>query len=531
MFRQSEKWRFPKVLLAGGTGRCFPNKSVGFFLFWALIISMMSCPSIAFGQAKPTRNTSKDVVRFSVSSRQLSFSSDEGSELIRVIADDSWSIIEKPQVWWATATKTNNTLSIVVQQNTSKNGRSTVVKIKCANKTISIPIEQQGCLFSVSKSLLSFPAGGGSETIFVESDGDWDVSVYPNNWGHLSKNGKMLTLKVAPNQTQCSRSDWFCLKSGDKTVKVNISQEGKKETEFSVSKTSLTFSAGGGSETIVVESSSDWEVYLYPNSWGHLSRNGNTLALKVEPNWSQYNRIDYFCLKSGDKTIKVNISQEGKKETEFSVSKTSLTFSAGGGSETIFVEGGSDWWVFVYPNSWVHLSRDGNTLALKVDPNYSRYGRSDYFSLKSGNTIIRVDISQEGKGQSQGTIVTGNVTKVWVEHNVIDSYGNKGMIIHVKFDINGMLNKTGQCAAYFYSSNGNPLKDSNQKYRTSNGNVATHVDFTPDYQNSTFNDLAIFMPYSEFHLSQNTSCYFTISLWNGNNEVARSSKYYFDITF
>lgn len=101
----------------------------------------------------------------------------------------------------------------------------------------------------------------------------------------------------------------------------------------------------------------------------------------------------------------------------------------------------------------------------------------------------------------------------------------------VKFDINGMLYRTGLVAAYFYNSNGNALRNTNSSYRTTDGNVATHVNFTPNYENCTFNDLSIFMPYSELHLSRTTSCYFTVSIWNGNNEVAQSERNSFHLTY
>ena len=94
-----------------------------------------------------------------------------------------------------------------------------------------------------------------------------------------------------------------------------------------------------------------------------------------------------------------------------------------------------------------------------------------------------------------------------------------------------MLNRSGQAAAYFYCPNGTPIKDTNGSNRTSDGNVATHVNFTPNYENCTFNDLAIFMPYSELHLSRTTSCYFTISIWNGNNEVTQSGRNSFQLTY
>ena len=157
--------------------------------------------------------------------------------------------------------------------------------------------------------------------------------------------------------------------------------------------------------------------------------------------------------------------------------------------------------------------------------------RTDYFEISSGSETIRVDISQEGKediGEVSSSNVSGTIRNVWVEHNVSNSNGNKGMRIHVNFDINGMLNRRGQAAAYFYFSSGNPLKDTNGLCCTSNGNVATHVDFTPNYENSNYNDLLIFMPYSELHLDKSASCFFTVSIWAGSKEVEQSDKTYFD---
>lgn len=221
--------------------------------------------------------------------------------------------------------------------------------------------------------------------------------------------------------------------------------------------------------------------------------------------------------------------------SNITVSRTSLSFPSYGGSETINVNCSGSWNVSVNPNNWGHLIRNGNSLTLRVDANNSTSNRTDYFCVKCGSKEIRINVSQSGSSSSansySNTKVTGRVTKVWVDHNVNDGYGNKGMKIHVKFDINGMLNRTGRAVAYFYNSNGSALRDSNSSYRTTNGNVSVGQDFVPNYANCTFNDLTMFIPYTELHLTRNTSCYFTVSIWNGNNEVATSSRYNFDITF
>lgn len=133
------------------------------------------------------------------------------------------------------------------------------------------------------------------------------------------------------------------------------------------------------------------------------------------------------------------------------------------------------------------------------------------------------------------TNISASFEKVWVDHNVFEN-GVKGMRIHVKFNINGMLNKTGSAIAYFYYNNGNALKDSNKRFNTVGGNVAAWRDFTPNYERCTFNDLTIFMPYSELELSQSAQCYFYVEIKDdvsvGGNPhlLATSEKVYFDYT-
>ena len=135
-----------------------------------------------------------------------------------------------------------------------------------------------------------------------------------------------------------------------------------------------------------------------------------------------------------------------------------------------------------------------------------------------------------GSSVQNSTNITASVEKVWVDHNVFEN-GVKGMRIHVKFNINGMLNKTGRAIAYFYYNNGNPLKDTNNRFYSVDGNVSVGENFTPSYERSTFNDLTIFMPYSELELSQSAQCYFFVEIKDDNRYLrATSDKVYFDYT-
>ncbi len=61
-----------------------------------------------------------------------------------------------------------------------------------------------------------------------------------------------------------------------------------------------------------------------------------------------------------------------------------------------------------------------------------------------------------------------------------------------------------RAVAYFYTSQGVPLKDYTSKYYTLEGTVASTVDFTPGYPTTLYNnnvtDFTIYLPYTELHL-------------------------------
>lgn len=92
------------------------------------------------------------------------------------------------------------------------------------------------------------------------------------------------------------------------------------------------------------------------------------------------------------------------------------------------------------------------------------------------------------------------VSRITTEHNVYRN-GAKGMYIAVSFDVSGMKGKTGEAIAYFYFEDGTKLKDYNRSYYTTSGNVCASTTYSPRYDESTYTDLRIFIPYNELHLA------------------------------
>ena len=85
-----------------------------------------------------------------------------------------------------------------------------------------------------------------------------------------------------------------------------------------------------------------------------------------------------------------------------------------------------------------------------------------------------------------------------VDYDVYEAT-EKGMRIHVNFTTYDMKEIEGYLAIYFGDDNG-PLQDRNQAYYTTTGTVAVFRLIKPQYDIADYNDLTVFMPYTELDL-------------------------------
>lgn len=246
---------------------------------------------------------------------------------------------------------------------------------------------------SVSNNDVYITANGGKSSITVNTDGIFEVSTAPASWVSTSVNGKTLNLECGEN-TGIARNSYLILKSGTKTLRLDITQAGKSATRLDVSSSDVEFSADGGSRNIEIYTDGECSISTQPESWAHATINGNSISLRVDENLGT-KRTDYFVIKSGSYTERINISQAGKSATHLSVSTDNVSFSSSGGSRSITVSTDGEWRISTETNSWGHTSINGNTITLRVDANDGD-SRTDYFVVKSGSMEKRINISQDG---------------------------------------------------------------------------------------------------------------------------------------
>ena len=251
-----------------------------------------------------------------VSSNELYFSPSGGTKTINVETNGTW-YIGTNIASWGHLTKNGNQLSIRIDPNSNTSLRKDWFTVNAGNKEERINISQSGSTtLSVSSENLSFDYSGGTKTITISTNGNWEIGTNTASWGHLAKNGNQLSVRIDENSSKDSRNDWFSIKAGNIEKKIRISQEGMPSS-LSVSSNKLDFSSYGGSQNITVNSNSDWRVSLGTRPWGHLTKYGNSLSVRVDRNKKKTSRTDYFKLKADDKEVQVNIYQSGRYRRPF----------------------------------------------------------------------------------------------------------------------------------------------------------------------------------------------------------------------
>lgn len=132
-----------------------------------------------------------------------------------------------------------------------------------------------------------------------------------------------------------------------------------------------------------------------------------------------------------------------------------------------------------------------------------------------------------GAVATQTTSQYSQISSVSIDHNVYEN-NQKGMRIHVSFNVVNKQNETCEIAAYFRYQSGEVLRDYNDSYTTYDGQVSVGQTFIPQYYNTSFSDFTLFMPYDELHIDGlgEYALEFQVELHEKNGEFLAESNYY-----
>lgn len=218
-------------------------------------------------------------------------------------------------------------------------------------------------------------------------------------------------------------------------------------------------------------------------------------------------------------------AKKKKKDTFIQIDgkdEVALDFQYSGGQRFFNISTNANSWSTWGVPSWCSIkNKTATSFDLEVTPNTSVSARADYFEIRTpkGHSA-RISITQ--KGLSGPVARVENIT---VDHSQILEDG-KGMIIHVKFNIQNMKGKKGKVVAYFYEDDGKALIDTNGKYLSSDSHVSVGKDIIPSSDDMYYSDLTLSIPYSELHQTGSGSRILKFSIWVWDMSVSPAKSLY-----
>lgn len=142
------------------------------------------------------------------------------------------------------------------------------------------------------------------------------------------------------------------------------------------------------------------------------------------------------------------------------------------------------------------------------------------------------DILNSGYHHNMSSAPRASFDTLWVDYDVTEN-DKKGIRIHLKFVTYEMKGMVADIVVFFEDDKGKRLRDNNKKYYSSGGDVALYYEIKSEYDPAYYNDLKLFMPYSELDLTEpgkyDLSMEVKLIDTNGNN-IQRLTYYDFEFT-
>jgi hypothetical protein len=360
-------------------------------------------------RVRVTQSPAPAAPTLSVSPASIDAPASGTTRYLTVSSNTSWEI-EYPSGQMYSVTRNGNTLTVVINENTSSSARSDYFNVKTTDGSRSLRVNMSqeasaysvGANISVSRTEISVGPSATTEYLTVSCNTSWEVEYPTATMYSVTRNGNSLTVHINENTSSDSRTDFFNVKASDGTkVRINLRQEGR--TTLSVSRTELNVGSYATTEYLTVNSSISWEVEYPTATMYSVTRNGNSLTVRINENTSADSRTDFFNVKGSDGTkIRINIRQEGRPGgTSISVSRTELNVGSSATTEYLTVSSNASWEV-EYPTATMYsVTRNGNSLTVHINENTSTDSRSDFFNVKATDgTKVRINIHQEGRASS-----------------------------------------------------------------------------------------------------------------------------------
>jgi hypothetical protein len=131
------------------------------------------------------------------------------------------------------------------------------------------------------------------------------------SWCSIKKSEKYFIISSTANRTTTSRTGYFTVTAGEKSVRINVSQEAKVVAKLIIPKQNISFAQYGGTSRVdVITTVGTYSISGLP-SWCSIQKGTDFFIVSCSANTTRSLRTDYFSVTAGGTTVKVKVSQEG----------------------------------------------------------------------------------------------------------------------------------------------------------------------------------------------------------------------------
>lgn len=341
--------------------------------------------TIACGNATKVLTVNQQPPNIIIAADEIVYDCDEGTKSIEVKSDVNWSAsCSQPWITLSPSEGNAGTSSLVLKatKNVSINERTANVYINVERQQLySVPIKQTGMYINSDVSSLSaFPYQGGSQSIKIVSNTDWDI-IYSPDFVTVSpitgsKGETDVTITTSLNNTEYHHSGDLILGKADITglqTYVHIEQEC---ANIGISEQTITVaSIAGSSHNLSLTANQGWSASFQTGTWAHISPNSgdgtSTILLIADNNPSINQRQDILTITpTVTKTpLTFKFIQKGKS---LDVSTTSLSINPKGGSAEPLIITTDGTYSITKSGDWFSISPNGNAITVTAQENTTK---------------------------------------------------------------------------------------------------------------------------------------------------------------
>ena len=316
---------------------------------------------------------------------------------------------------------TTSAVVLRVKENLSYKDREAVVTIanKDAGVSIAIYIHQPFATeFKVDKNEFEVPMEGGTVTVNVESNVDYDVSI-PSGCSWITRvntarsratKSSVVMLRVSENTSGSDRRAVITISNSSAGVSTSITITQPFTTVFKADKTAFDVDMDGGTVTVNMESNISYDVIIpsgcdwitLPAGARSKSRGTTTSAvvLRVKENTSYQDREAVVTIANRSADVSVGIYIHQPFATVFKIDKTEFQVPMKGGTVTANVESNVSYDVKIPSGcNWISLVGGSRTRGAKT-------------------SVVMLQVSENTSGSDRSAVVTVSNSKAGVSSGI-----------------------------------------------------------------------------------------------------------------